>query len=577
MSNDGSATVRAYVSPSCVFLAFDWAAGELHADFLGFAVARAPGFGKGVRSSYLTNKLNFTPITSKSTPLGSNLAPIQKFNWWDGGISPADRGKQFVYTITPVLGSSATALALQTQAAATIAVTVPQPASGSIATYFNRAVVSSQSFAVLSKTASLDKQMDWLANGLQDAVPTILKESDSVECAIYHLNDRRWILPAFQSFSGRASIVYFDKKADHTSAKGIAVLSGKRNISEHSRTKIRGLMHDKFIVSNQGGRDTAVLMGSTNFTPEAQTIQANLLHIIRSPQLANLYAERAALLAGDPSTAETSQGAAWHPITDVPGTALRVFFPPEPKKDRQFLDTVTRAVQNAKSSVLFCMFTATDQPLLDAIFAVGDRTDGIIFGLLNSIDDPDQPTKSGKPRKSSPISVEIYNRSCRDKLTLAYDRFRPGSAPAGFLPELASIDTRKYSGGKGPPIAIHIHHKFIVIDGDTAHPTIYTGSPNFSANSENSNDENVLEITGNTQVAQVYVAEFLRLYNHYRARALWNRAHPPTKSKAKPKVQTTASRGSKAPSLTLATSRDAWVKGAYKAGTKEYLARVKKL
>ena len=38
-------------------------------------------------------------------------------------------------------------------------------------------------------------------------------------------------------------------------------------------------------------------MGSTNFTPEAQTIQANLLHIIHSRQLAALYAERDNLLA----------------------------------------------------------------------------------------------------------------------------------------------------------------------------------------------------------------------------------------------------------------------------------------
>src|SRR5262247_1008547 len=85
----------------------------------------------------------------------------------------------------------------------------------------------------------------------------------------------------------------------------------------------------------------------------------------------------------------------------------------------------------------------------------------------------------------------------------------------------ARKQTRKTEHGPPP---IHVHHKFIVIDGDTDQPTSYSGSPNFSTASENDNDENVLEITGNVRLAQVYVAEFMRLYNHYRARALWDKS-----------------------------------------------------
>src|SRR4051812_32207913 len=129
-------------------------------------------------------------------------------------------------------------------------------------------------------------------------------------------------------------------------------------------------------------------MGSTNFTPEAQTVQANLLHIIHSPQLADLYGTRANLLASDPTTGQTAQGAKWLKVTDVPGTGLRVFFSPEGGKSRTFLDTVTQAVKDATSSVLFCMFTATDEPLMEAIFKLGDQNDKLIYGLLNSIDDP---------------------------------------------------------------------------------------------------------------------------------------------------------------------------------------------
>ena len=64
-----------------------------------------------------------------------------------------------------------------------------------------------------------------------------------------------------------------------------------------------------------------------------------------------------------------------------------------------------------------------------------------------------------------------------------------------------------------------IHHKFIVIDAEGANPVVYTKPANMSRNSEQYNDENLLEIR-DQRIAAIYLAEFLRLYEHYRARAL---------------------------------------------------------
>ena len=49
-------------------------------------------------------------------------------------------------------------------------------------------------------------------------------------------------------------------------------------------------------------------------------------------------------------------------------------------------------------------------------------------------------------------------------------------------------------------------------------PTIFTGSANMSANSVFYNDENLLEITECPRLGQLYLAEFMRLFEHYRAR-----------------------------------------------------------
>jgi phosphatidylserine/phosphatidylglycerophosphate/cardiolipin synthase-like enzyme len=56
---------------------------------------------------------------------------------------------------------------------------------------------------------------------------------------------------------------------------------------------------------------------------------------------------------------------------------------------------------------------------------------------------------------------------------------------------------------------------------ETDSPVLFAGSANMSKSSVNGNDENLLEIKRSRPVAAIYLAEFMRLYEHYRARAAW--------------------------------------------------------
>ena len=579
----GKAKARAYASPGVVLLAMDWPAGTKFSDFLGFAILRAPGFRPNEKDGYLLNKIGFSAPKKNSRLLPSNLAPFQKFLWWDGAINDGDRGKTFKYTITPTRGTGAHDLKLQHQAEVTISVTVPKNAEDGISTWFNRAVVSSQSFSrqFPHPEKAIDKAMAWLANGLQQGFPDILSGNGPIVGAIYHLTDKEWVLPAMKKFKGNLSLVYQDRKNDQTSIPAIRLLkSSKFTGAPRSKTNI---MHDKFLADMKRGR---VLMGSANFTPEGLTSQANLMHIFESPQLTKLYAQRQKLLTPDPTVANTVKGAGWSKAIKVGKARVRIFFSPEAKGKRVSIDTVVTAVKSARKSVMFCMFSPTDSALIKALVATSDRKK-LLFGLLNSISDPTKKQKSDNlsgsgeaPRELSEaakVQITLFNRSHSDKKVLTYSYFRPGNAPASFLPELSAVDFSSRStllppqGGarKGPP-AIHIHHKFIIIDAETDKPTIFTGSANLSGNSTNHNDENLLEITGSTALAQTYLAEFLRLYEHYRARALWNLAHP--KGKTRERLPPALAR-EMAAAFTLKRTRDGWVKGAYKPGTPEFLAR----
>src|SRR5258707_10730474 len=64
----------------------------------------------------------------------------------------------------------------------------------------------------------------------------------------------------------------------------------------------------------------------------------------------------------------------------------------------------------------------------------------------------------------------------------------------------------------------------------------------------------------------------MRLYGHYRARALWNLAHGGGAKRGRKKRSKSAD-SRVADAFTLKRSRDAWVKGAYTPGTPDFKAR----
>ena len=98
------------------------------------------------------------------------------------------------------------------------------------------------------------------------------------------------------------------------------------------------------------------------------------------------------------------------------------------------------------------------------------------------------------------------------------EAFNGDAVPFGFARE------REGWPQEDPRRAVRIHHKFVLIDAETSNPILYTGSANFSNNSQYRNDENILEISGHQQLAAAYLTEFMRLYEHYRARLAFVRS-----------------------------------------------------
>lgn len=388
-----------------------------------------------------------------------------------------------------------------------------------IGTYFNRAVVSSQAFSKKFRNMTeknIQEALIWLSNGLEEVIPDFMSKCFSIEGAIYHLSDKYWIIPSFLDYRRNISIIYDKDDNDATNDYALKVMTNVPNIELKPRSRAN-IMHNKFLIGlSKNGTPSFLLTGSANFTTDGLCTQANLFHTFKSKELAKVFLTQKQLLERDLSIKETAEESAWSKTINMNGgVQIRSIFSPEPGKTRKSVDTVVESVRKSKKSIIFCLFSPTDKVLRDSIFKEAD-SGKMMFGLVNSISDRIEDTET-TPDAGAIAKVELYHRSKNNKDVYDHSIYPKSSTPEGFWWELSKLPK---SGRKFP---VYIHHKFVIIDAETSKPIIYTGSANMSNNSIRRNDENLLEIKGSPKLSSIYLAEFIRLYEHYRARVIWNR------------------------------------------------------
>jgi phosphatidylserine/phosphatidylglycerophosphate/cardiolipin synthase-like enzyme len=98
----------------------------------------------------------------------------------------------------------------------------------------------------------------------------------------------------------------------------------------------------------------------------------------------------------------------------------------------------------------------------------------------------------------------------------------------------------------------------MIIDPLGEDPLVITGSANFSDASTRKNDENMLVIRGDKRVADIYLSEFMRLFNHFQFRGL---------------VHARAATGL-AGARSFLVPNDSWIARYYEPGTPKYLERL---
>jgi phosphatidylserine/phosphatidylglycerophosphate/cardiolipin synthase-like enzyme len=218
-----------------------------------------------------------------------------------------------------------------------------------------------------------------------------------------------------------------------------------------------GLMHHKFVVIDR----SEVWTCSMNFTASGVYRDNNNLIRIRSTQVAEDFTTEFTEMYVENLFGPEKGFSNPNPGLTIDGTPLEIYFSPEDGVAAHIL----ALLQQANDSIFFMAYSFTSNDLGAAIIqraANGLTVAGVMDdGQINS----NQGTE--------------------------YDPFMQ-----------AGLDVRR---GGGPGL---MHHKVIIID----RKIVISGSYNFSASAETSNDENIV-IIHNADVATLYLDEFQRLYD----------------------------------------------------------------
>ena len=476
---------------ACIGWSFDDPA--LRDGLLGFAIRRTdldPATGEILRLDWLGGYKQFKETDSgKTEDVRSLEAPFQRFRWSDYSLKSS---RSYVYEVFPMRGSPEALT--RDEPPLRFELRPSQENQNGLGVYVNRGVTSAKAY--LSRFRYQHPKeigptaYSWLSRGLKESLLRLINETrpgEELHIAIYEFFDEE-IAKTLQDALGRnvALHIVHDAKPGKKSTLKNEVVIKKFGLEDHrtKRTTVN-ISHNKIVIRLVNGAPQVVWTGSANFSENAFNFQTNTALVIRDPATVGFYEDYFQRLKADPPKAQSKIDNRL--LMDqanqfVPRFAEKTFFSPIKKKE--ILETSVELIKSAESIVMVSAPFGVDRSMIEAL---GSNTEDIIeYGLVNSAA---RKKIKGLFRKNT--------------------RFFPPNRMRTFLGR--TWDSKAFGGHK-------IHAKTIVVDPWGNDPKVLIGSANFSKASCSDNDENALLVIGNQRLSSIIATEFLRIYDHYKAR-----------------------------------------------------------
>ena len=504
-----------------VLMGFD-ATEEAREGLQGFAVHRVD---KTENEQYWLSGFRTFEASYPNPPRGALVStqqhPVQDFVWSDFTAKPEH---EYVYKVVPVYGQPKN---LRYRPTVEVEVATEKEDERTHAVYFNRGVIGSQAYARKFHNANPDvlqgaekeAAFKWLSRGLEEAMLAFIGQANDrrfgLRAAVYEFS---WE-PAIAAFGealkngGDVQIVYdariptSDKKKIGAAKKRVAALEKllkkyKLDAVSTPRTDSGNLIsHNKYIVLLDQGEPVSVWTGSTNFTESGIFGQSNVGHVVRNAAVAKAYLDYWTRLQADPAektirveNVEATPDIAGHP----PKTGVTSVFSPRTNLD--MLNWYAGELGEARSLTCFTAAFGVNKVFLEVLSGKQSHLNYLFLDKWAVRKDLAEKTKEelGHDRYNqvavgSHLEGDVLSEYLADRW--AKETFNPLSATVRY-----------------------VHTKYMLVDPLGDDPVVITGSANFSDASTTGNDENMIVIRGDKRVADIYLGEFMRLWQHYRFR-----------------------------------------------------------
>jgi phosphatidylserine/phosphatidylglycerophosphate/cardiolipin synthase-like enzyme len=513
---------------------------------LGFAVSRIEQPNGNVEVLPAWVGFEGDAVKGKRVMKTTKEWPVQKFVWRD---FTASRGQTYQYRVIPMIGTSGKL----SEAPANLQllsdpITLTPRCEAGFQAFFNRGIISTQAIAndlPKSKTKKTSPDLGELkrripikdnetrlrlAGQIIEGVTQLLHRAkqEGGECflALYELTDPELIQLIIDSKAFVRLILSNADSSKTVNQKQTKVVDGenkphRKKLHDAGVTIIDRILtagsnpigHNKFCVYVKDGTAKAVLLGSTNWTPNGLCAQSNNALVIESVTVATHYLDYWRRLETDTKNKEKERQALKlrnannqsFPGVAAGANSVDVWFSPNTQwvvknnaKRPGDMGEVFEAILAAKRAVLFLAFKPGNPNVVDAITAAFVKTPTLF--IRGAVTDAAVAIQA---------QVNLFHRAgeAPDQIT------RP------VIPASAVKDSFEWwvqellSAGN----AI-IHDKVVVVDPFEDECVVVTGSHNQGYKASSSNDENMVIIRGNKALAAAYTTHILDRYDHYRWR-----------------------------------------------------------
>ncbi len=517
----GGVSVHAIAGAQSVLLAMN-ATEDACRDLLGFALGRRNSRDRSIR--WMDGFKFFRELVPDPRPgeVRSTLEhPIQSFLW---GHYTADPDTNYDYVVRPLYRPADGDLGkLRAGTDVQVRIRTEPVDRGTHSILFNRGAIPSQAFARKFGNAPPGDENDpeaedvqWLARGLLKAALDFIGQARSprfkLRAALYEFKYRP-IMQALAAAAGSGADVKIVYEAGSETTGGVTRPTSTTRGNEAAiqalgldrrllikRLNRREIPHNKFIVLLEDDRPVQVWTGSTNITSSGFLGQSNVGHLIRDETIARTFMAYWEQLATDPSIDALK---AWcsanspEPGDGLPSVGMTPIF--SPRRTSAMLDWYGIRAEGAKQTVMLTSAFGVTARLAERFNNDKDYLRFILMERPNR-----KPETQAMLERDRDTQIAIGPDLNRDAIVLQLEGH-------GLDLWLRERHFRDRNGGH----VFYVHTKIMAIDVLTDDPLVFTGSANFSPASLLDNDENMVIIRGDSTVADVYLTEFFRLFNHF--------------------------------------------------------------